>query len=136
MTKQVTSVLDSVVTPLQNMEVSVNILSADLEDELRGQLSNTLVEASELQDILTDISKQIPESFKLKNLEGQKITWFYKNLPVKMTPDRATVHIVTVIPLIPRDTLFTLYRVVVLPLPVPDSEQSSEVIVEGTQVVG
>ena len=132
LTTQVTSILESVVTALQNTEVSINKLSAALEDGLRGQLSTTLVEASELRDILTDISKQIPESFELKSFEGQKITWFYKNLPVVIIPDRATVHIVTVIPLIPRDSLFTLYRVVVLPLPVPDSEQSSEVIIEGT----
>ena len=99
---------------------------------MRGQLSTTLIRPAELRSILNDISHRLPNSLKLNEFERQKIMWYYKMLPVTVIPDNNKIHIITVIPLIPLESLFTLYKVVVVPIPILGTNRNSEVIIEGT----
>ena len=82
--------------------------------------------------ILTEISDVVPDSLTLKNFEDVNILWYYKNLPVTVLPDHNKIHVLTVIPLIPLESLFTLYRVVAEPLPILNTIQSSEITLDGT----
>ena len=99
---------------------------------MQGDLSATLVEQSEFRNILSEIAEVIPDSLSIKSYEGINILWYYKNLPVTVIPDQNKIHVLTVVPLIHLESLFTLYRVVALPLPIINTIQSSEVILEGT----
>ena len=132
LTSQVDIIIRSVAQTLENSQLTINRLTTDLNIALRGELSTNLLKHNELRKILTEISERIPQSLTVKDYEGNQVMWYYKHLPVTIIPDSSRIHIITVIPLIPVESLFTLYRVVSLPLPVPNSNQSSELILEGT----
>ena len=53
-------------------------------------------------------------------------------MPLNIIPDQNIIHIVSVNPLIPVESLFTLYREIALPIPIKGTNQSSQVAIEGT----
>ena len=122
----------SIAQTLENLNIEINQFASNLDKAMRGQLSTTLIRPAELRSILNDISHRLPNSLKLNEFERQKIMWYYKMLPVTVIPDNNKIHIITVIPLIPLESLFTLYRVVVVPIPILGTNRNSEVIIEGT----
>ena len=132
LSQQVNLVTNLMRNDLQKVNEMVYNLANELNQALQGDLSATLVEQSEFRNILSEIAEEIPDSLSLKSYEGINILWYYKNLPVTVIPDQNKIHVLTVVPLIPLESLFTLYRVVALPLPIINTIQSSEVILEGT----
>ena len=131
-TTQITTVLRSLSMSLQGLESDINKLASHLDQGMRGELSTSLVPPTQLRKILADIEELLPGSLEIKDYEDEQVMWYYKHLPVTVIPDNNKLHIVTVIPLIPTDSLFNLYRVVVLPLPIADSNKNSKIIIEGT----
>ena len=115
-------------------QISINIdrLSTNMEKALRNQISTTLVNPAKLRAILNGISRHLPSSLTLKSYDGNAIMWYYKHLPLNIIPDQNKIHIVSVIPLMPVESLFTLYRVIALPVPIEGTNQSSQVAIEGT----
>ena len=132
LTNQVTLVTNLVNNNLQKKSNMVYRLDNELSQALQGNLPTTFIDQTELVSILTEISGAIPDSLSLKNFEDVNILWYYKNLPVTVLPDQNKIHVLTVIPLIPLESLFTLYKIVALPLPVIDTIQSSEISLDGT----
>ena len=57
--------------------------------------------------------------------------WYNQHLPIIVIPDQNKIHLVSVIPLIPIESLFTLYRVIALHIPF-NHDQASQIVVEGT----
>ena len=92
---------------------------------MRGQLSTTLIRPVELRSILNAISHRLPNSLKFNDFERQTIMWYYKMLPVTVIPDNNKILVITAIPLIQLESLFTLHRVVVVPLPILDTSRNS-----------
>ena len=129
---QISTVTKAVTMALQNVKISINTLNSDVNQALLGSLSTSLIEPPQLMSILDDISKQLPVSLQLKNFNNHHIMWYYKHLPVTVVPDDDKMHFVSIIPLIPLESLYTLYRVIVLPIPIPDTNRNSQIIVEGT----
>ena len=134
LSQQVNLVTNLMRNDLQKVNKMVYNLANELNQVLQGDLSATLVEQSEFtcRNILSEIAEEIPDSLSLESYEGINILWYYKNLPVTVIPDQNKIHVLTVVPLIPLESLFTLYRVVALPLPIINTIPSSEVILEGT----
>ena len=116
----------SIAQTLENLNIEINQFASNLDKTMQGQLSTSLIRPMELRSILNDISH---------TLRRQKIMWYYKMLPVTVIPDNNKIHIITVIPLIPLELLFTLYRVVVIPIPILGKNRNSEVIIKGTHFV-
>ena len=127
LSQQVILVTNLMRNDLQKVNEMVYNLANELNQALQGDLSATLVEQSEFRNILSEIAEEIPDSLSLKSYEGINILWYYKNLPVTVIPDQNKIHVLTVVPLITLESLFTLYRVVALPLPIINTIQSSEV---------
>ena len=132
LTNQVALVTNLVNNNLQKISNMVYRLDNELSQALQGVLPTTFIDQSELVSILTEISDAVPDSLTLKNFEDVNILWYYKNLPVTVLLDHNKIHVLTVIPLIPLESLFTLYRVVAVPLPILNTIQSSEITLDGT----
>lgn len=132
LTFQVNSIIRSITTTIQGSKLVIHQLSRDLEHAMRGELSTTLVNSVDLRELLADIEQQLPETLELKDYSHEKVMWYYRHLPVITVPDHDQIHIITSIPLIPSDSLFTLYKVVVLPLPVLNTNDNSQIQIEGT----
>ena len=132
LTNQVALVTNLVNNNLQKISNMVYRLDNELSQALQGILPTTCIDQFELVSILTEISDAVPDSLTLKNFEDVNILWYYKNLPVTVLPDHNKIHVLTVIPLIPLESLFTLYRVVAVPLPILSTIQSSEITLDGT----
>ena len=132
LTNQVALVTNLVNNNLQKISNMVYRLDNELSQALQGILPATFIDQFELVSILTEISDAVPDSLTLKNFEDVNILWYYKNLPVTVLPDHNKIHVLTVIPLIPLESLFTLYRVVAVPLPILNTIQSSEITLDGT----
>ena len=132
LTNQVALVTNLVNNNLQKISNMVYRLDNELSQALQGILPTTFIDQFELVSILTEISDAVPDSLTLKNFEDVNILWYYKNLPVTVLPDHNKIHVLTVIPLIPLESLFTLYRVVAVPLPILSTIQSSEITLDGT----
>ena len=58
--------------------------------------------------------------------------WCYKQLPITVISDQNKIYLVTVIPLISVEWLFTLYKVIALIIPIVRTNQSTLIKIEGT----
>lgn len=114
------------ITPL------IDELKRNLDQALNNQLSSNLVEPAQLRKVLSGIARRIPDSLTVKEFDGAEVMWYYKHLPLTVIPDSDRIHLISVIPLIPIESLFTLYRVAVLPIPVLNTNHSTKMTVEGT----
>ena len=132
MTSKVFGMTNAISRTLRKLTNMVNQLATNMDNALRNQLSTTLITPGHLRDVLHGISKRIPNSLTLKRYDGNSIAWYYKHLPITVIPGQSKIHLVSVIPLIPVESLYTLYRVVVLPIPIASKQLASEVVVEGT----
>lgn len=129
---QVHTVLGKMTHALGRASTLIARIAYDLNRALRGELTMSLVAPSDLREILTHIATRLPTTLTLKRFDGNNIVWYYKHLKVNVLTDRNRVHVVTAIPLIHTDSMYTLYRVIASPIPVPSSNQSTELMIEGT----
>ena len=132
MSNKVITMTNAIIRTLRKVSNMVHNLSDNMNRALRNQLSTTLVAPEQLRDVLGGISRRIPSSLTLKEYDGNRIMWYYKHLPVTVVPDQDRIHLISVIPLIPVESLYTLYRMVVLPIPIEQTEMASVIITEGT----
>ena len=129
---KVVAMTNAIVRTLRKISNRITKLSSNMNSALRGELSTTLVEPEQLREVLRGISRQIPSSLSLKAYDGNLIAWYYKHLPITVIPDQNRIHLISMIPLIPVESLFTLYRVIVLPIPIDNTDKASEITIEGT----
>ena len=132
LTNKILGMTNAIFRATDKIKTLVDRLSNDLNQALRNHLSTTLVSPDELRKALNGISKRIPNSLTLKDYDGHAITWYYKHLPITIIPDQDKIHLVSVIPLIPIESLYTLFRVIALPVPIAHRNRSSQMTVEGT----
>lgn len=130
LTDRINHMSEAIDTALIRLSFHVDKLSINLEKAIRGQISTSLIPSNKMRNILIDISRHIPSSLTLKPYNGNSISWYYKHLPLTIVPDENKIHLVTVIPLIPVESLFTLYNVIAMPIPIESSNKSSQIILE------
>ena len=115
---------------LQLLDDSLTSLVNQLDKALREELSLSLVSPALLQRALQTVSTRLPRTLTLHDFTGNSILWYYKNLKVMILCDQDRLHLVTVLPLIPTNSLFTLYKIVNIPIPVLSSNLSRKMILE------
>ena len=131
-TNKVSDMTSIIYRTLRRISGLIDRLADNMDSALHGKLATTLVEPNELRSILNGISKRIPNSLTVKESDGNDIMWYYKHLPITVISDQNKIHLVTVIPLIPVESLFTLYKVVALPIPIAGTNRSTLIKIEGT----
>ena len=110
---------------LSDCEIAVEQIYTDLTTAVHGKLSLTLISPENLRQILASIQSQLPEAFFLKDFSGPGLLWFYENLKTMVLADSGQIHILSVIPLLQTDSLYTVYRISALPVPIKNEENKA-----------
>ena len=113
---------------LTDCDVAVDQLFADLTAAIHGKLSLTLIAPDYLRQILRTIQNQLPSAFFLKDFEGHELIWFYQHLKTMVLADSEQLHILAVIPLLQTESLYQIYRMSVLPVPLQNEREKASKI--------
>ncbi len=123
-------VSDLIKTSLSSIETVQSIM----HEVLQGRLPSSLVLPRTLKNILLQIQKELPTGFSLPADPRSMITWYFNNLATTLLPDNGKFHVLTLVPLIQGDALYSLYKIVSVPSPHINQQISAEYIVEGPYI--
>ena len=105
----------------------IDHLRDDLFLAMRRQLSLNLLGIDNLQNILNDIRSHIPNTLRLPSVHDHKLIWYYKHTPTTVLADINKLHVLLVIPLIHTNAILTIYEVITIPFPIPNTSSASEI---------
>jgi len=83
---------------------------------IQGKLPIKLVNPVELQNILRNVTLQLPESYELAiGSSKQNIHWYYEFIKVAVVANTRSINLILSVPLKTTDSHFTLFRLISLP---------------------
>ena len=109
----------------------IHNLHLDFQQIMGGKLPITFIDPDELTSILSDIRHNIPSTLTLPPIEDDDLLWFYRHLPTTLLTDFKKIHVIIMVPLVHTDSLFTIYKIVSTPVPIPNTNKASKIDLEG-----
>lgn len=119
---------------LRQCEMDIQKLYTAIKETNQGQLPMELIPPSKLMILLRKISKRLPKGFLLPVDPMTKVQWYYRHLKAMLIPEKNRIHILTAIPLAHRESYFTVYEILAIPVPHPQVNMIAKYELEGSHI--
>jgi hypothetical protein len=124
LTNFIQDIMRTVNRSLREIYFDISILNSLTIQLMSGQFPVMLIPPNEFENDLRTIRNQLPTNLLLP-FQPEEVRMYYKSLHTTLVPDKdSTFHIITAIPLVHQGALYDLFKIVHVPIPLPDSEHS------------
>lgn len=117
---------------VRNAKLAVQVLQDNLHETMQGKVSSKMILPRVLRSVLLGIQKELPPDLSLPVDPRKQLSWYYNNLAAALLPDRTRFHAVTLVPLVEGQALFSIYRVIQVPVPHAAHLQAAEYVLSDT----
>jgi hypothetical protein len=128
---QILAVFSLVAASLREAGMNLDKLENEINVSLQGHLPLSLITPVRLRRILENIKYHIPSTMTLPNNDRDSLTWYYQHLPTTVVSSNGRIHVITVIPITYADSLYDMFTIISIPIPVLGSDKATEIMLEG-----
>ena len=131
MMTQTLAVFNLIAASLREAGRNIDQLETEIATSMQGHLSISLVNPWKLREILVNIRYHLPSTMSLPRTNQESLAWYYQHLPTMVIPGGEKIHILTIIPIGLADSLYDMFTVISMAIPVLNTNKSTRILIEG-----
>jgi hypothetical protein len=110
LTTRIHDIFHIVTTVVRNTRFHLLDLSSLILHSSHGAMSTALIAPTELESVLRNIKKQLPNDLTLPyHLSAKGLIEYYKGLSTMLIPDKESFHVVTALPIVQTSDIYHVY---------------------------